>query len=287
MHAILWDPSEPEATRPLGLTTSDGAHYSYGHDFTKNVTEMLDETGRLVASYEYDPYGRTVIESGSCAHANPLGFSSEITDRETGTMYYNYRDYNPTDGRWLTRDPIGERGGHNLYGFVKNNSSRNIDRLGYVTIATQPGNRYSNCLGYAMTGRVGVAKTPIDQGEDSFIEALKKEKWNCIKIKEPDSCQCKNSEHKMIIILYKNNNPENKDIDPWESPKFIWQNKDIHNVQTDYHAIRAEDGDSNDYNEQPGFDKTENSKSDIISDSTCDLLGNKNLEKICCCQCKK
>ncbi|WPX40791.1 RHS repeat-associated core domain-containing protein [Akkermansia sp. N21116] len=35
-------------------------------------------------------------------------------------MYYNYRDYNPTDGRWLTRDPIGEQGGHNLYGFVRN-----------------------------------------------------------------------------------------------------------------------------------------------------------------------
>ena len=122
VHAILWDPSEPEATRPLGLTTSDGIHYSYGHDFTKNVTEMLDETGRLVASYEYDPYGRTIIESGSCAHANPLGFSSEITDRETGIMYYNYRDYNPTDGRWLTRDPIGEQGGRNLYRFAGNNS---------------------------------------------------------------------------------------------------------------------------------------------------------------------
>ncbi len=93
---------------------------------------MLDETGRLVASYEYDPYGRTVIESGSCAHANPLGFSSEITDRETGTMYYNYRDYNPTDGRWLTRDPIGEQGGRNLYGFSRGNSVMYTDCLGLV-----------------------------------------------------------------------------------------------------------------------------------------------------------
>ena len=37
-------------------------------------------------------------------------------------MYYNYRDYNPTDGRWLTRDPIGEQGGRNLYRFAGNNS---------------------------------------------------------------------------------------------------------------------------------------------------------------------
>ena len=91
---------------------------------------MLDETGRLVASYEYDPYGRTIIESGSCGYANPLGFSSEITDRETGTMYYNYRDYNPTDGRWLTRDPIGERGGHNLYGFSRVNPIMFTDQRG-------------------------------------------------------------------------------------------------------------------------------------------------------------
>ncbi|MDH3067498.1 RHS repeat-associated core domain-containing protein [Akkermansia sp. N21169] len=83
-----------------------------------------------MASYDYAPYNRMVIEGGSCGHANPLGFSSEITDRETGTMYYNYRDYNPTDGRWLTRDPIGERGGHNLYNMLKNNTISMYDILG-------------------------------------------------------------------------------------------------------------------------------------------------------------
>ncbi len=112
--------SEPTATRPLGLTTPDNKHYNYEHDFTKNVTEILDEKGNLLASYDYDPYSHTLSSTGALALANPLGFSSETTDRETGTMYYNYRDYNPTDGRWLTRDPIEEQGGRNLYGFVGN-----------------------------------------------------------------------------------------------------------------------------------------------------------------------
>ena len=94
---------------------------------------MLDETGRLVASYEYDPYGRTIIESGSCAHANPLGFSSEITDRETGTMYYNYRDYNPTDGRWLTRDPIANDD-KNLYTMLVNQLTNKSDYLGLMSV---------------------------------------------------------------------------------------------------------------------------------------------------------
>ncbi|WPX40801.1 RHS repeat-associated core domain-containing protein [Akkermansia sp. N21116] len=119
------------------------------------MTEILDEKGNLMASYEYDPYGRTIIESGSCALANPLGFSSEITDRETGTMYYNYRDYNPTDGRWLTRDTIGEISGYNLYRFVKNRININLDFIGleedsrgtdYDAAAPRPGSK--KCIGF-------------------------------------------------------------------------------------------------------------------------------------------
>ncbi len=41
--------------------------------------------------------------------------------------------YNPTTGRWLSRDPIEEPGGKNLYGFVQNNPIEAIDKLGLVT----------------------------------------------------------------------------------------------------------------------------------------------------------
>ena len=43
---------------------------------------------------------------------------------------YGYRYYDPVTGRWPSRDPIGERGGLNLYGFVGNDGVRSIDRLG-------------------------------------------------------------------------------------------------------------------------------------------------------------
>lgn len=36
----------------------------------------------------------------------------------------------PTTGRWASRDPIMERGGWNLYGFVGNQTTGKIDRLG-------------------------------------------------------------------------------------------------------------------------------------------------------------
>ena len=38
--------------------------------------------------------------------------------------------YNPSTGRWLSRDPIGEKGRKNIYGFLKNDAIQRIDALG-------------------------------------------------------------------------------------------------------------------------------------------------------------
>ena len=43
---------------------------------------------------------------------------------------YTYRYYDPATGRWPSRDPIGEDGGLNLYGMVRNNTCILIDYLG-------------------------------------------------------------------------------------------------------------------------------------------------------------
>jgi RHS repeat-associated protein len=47
--------------------------------------------------------------------------------------YYGYRYYDPETGRWPSRDPIGERGGLNLYGFVRNRPINRLDILGLST----------------------------------------------------------------------------------------------------------------------------------------------------------
>ena len=58
--------------------------------------------------------------SGSAVPANPLQWSSEIYDSELDLVYYNYRHYSPALGRFLSRDPIEEQGGLNLYLFCGN-----------------------------------------------------------------------------------------------------------------------------------------------------------------------
>jgi RHS repeat-associated protein len=67
------------------------------------------------------------------AGLNPFCYGTKPWDRETGLLYYGYRYYNPSTGRWLSRDPMGEKGGLNLYEFVLNSSVNYVDLLGLLT----------------------------------------------------------------------------------------------------------------------------------------------------------
>ena len=52
------------------------------------------------------------------------------------TVATSYAYYDPTTGRWLTRDPIEEEGGINLYVFVENNSINLVDPNGEIPLDT-------------------------------------------------------------------------------------------------------------------------------------------------------
>ena len=58
------------------------------------------------------------------------GFSTKPIDQETNYCYFGYRLYDSGSGRWLSRDPVGEKGGPNIYCFVNNNPVSFIDYLG-------------------------------------------------------------------------------------------------------------------------------------------------------------
>ena len=127
---LHWDPAQPIATRPLSIR-KNGTWYTYGHDLTKNVMELYKADGTIATAYDYTPYG-TVTASGI---DQPIQWSSEHYDPELALVYYNYRHYNPADGRWINRDPIAEEGGRNLYAFVENAIYAFLDVLGLQSAA--------------------------------------------------------------------------------------------------------------------------------------------------------
>jgi RHS repeat-associated protein len=94
-----------------------------GYDDVGNITALLDNHDTVAATsatYRYDPYGRLLASDGGMAAANVCRFSSKEVHPNSGLYYYGFRFYDPTLQRWLNRDPIFERGGVNLYMFVRN-----------------------------------------------------------------------------------------------------------------------------------------------------------------------
>jgi RHS repeat-associated protein len=100
------------------------------------VTALVNNSGVLQASYKYNPYGGLISSIGALASANTMRFSSKpailSATGSWGFYYYGYRFYDPLNQRWLNRDPLGERGGLNLYGFVGNDAANLFDPLGLL-----------------------------------------------------------------------------------------------------------------------------------------------------------
>jgi RHS repeat-associated protein len=118
----------------LSVTVHSGANagtYFYCYDGNGNVVALVNAAdGTIAARYEYGPFGELLRATGPMAKANPFRFSTKYQDDETDLLYYGVRYLKTSTGGWLSRDPIGEKGGANLYGFAKNDGVNHIDKLG-------------------------------------------------------------------------------------------------------------------------------------------------------------
>lgn len=100
----------------------------YHYDANGNVMEVTSARGKVLDRYNYDPFGNLLGKAA--LPENRWRFSTKPYDDESGGYYYGYRYYDPRDGRWLSRDPLEEHGGLNLYGFVGNDAIGGCRSLG-------------------------------------------------------------------------------------------------------------------------------------------------------------
>jgi RHS repeat-associated protein len=105
-------------------------HY-VAYDGNGNVVGLADaDSGEMSALYEYSAFGEVLQMEGVYAVKNSYRFSTKPQEGMTGLYYYGYRFYDAGAGRFINRDPIGEEGGVNLYGFVENDGVNRVDVLG-------------------------------------------------------------------------------------------------------------------------------------------------------------
>jgi RHS repeat-associated protein len=115
----------------LAITDAASGTHFVCYDGNGNVTALVKATdGSTTARYEYGPFGELLRATGPMAKLNPLRFSTKYEDDETDLVYYGYRYYSPSLGRWLTRDPLEEEGGISLYAFVGNEPGNLTDPFG-------------------------------------------------------------------------------------------------------------------------------------------------------------
>ena len=114
---------------------ASGTRSFFSYDGNGNVSAMVDSaTSAVTGQFEYGPFGEVIRLSGQAAKGSQFRFSTKYQDNETDLLYYGYRYYSAATGRWLSRDPIVERGGLALYGFVRNDPTCFHDRLGKLTV---------------------------------------------------------------------------------------------------------------------------------------------------------
>ncbi|MCM1441190.1 MAG: RHS repeat-associated core domain-containing protein, partial [Roseburia sp.] len=109
------------------------------------ITEVYGTNGGIKTAYTYTPYG---IATSSGNTTQPLQWSSEYADTDLGLVYYNYRHYNPLDGRWCNEDLLAT--GLNAYQYIRNNPvSISYDYLGLkgaTTHGIKRCNKEDTCL---------------------------------------------------------------------------------------------------------------------------------------------
>ena len=102
-----------------------GANYYFTRDHLGSVREMTDTTGAIQVRYDFDPYGRQTKVSGTMSA--DFGYAGMYVHLPSGLNLTLYRGYSADLGRWLSRDPLAEAAGLNLYAYVDNNPQNEVD----------------------------------------------------------------------------------------------------------------------------------------------------------------
>ncbi|MBO2925493.1 RHS domain-containing protein, partial [Pseudomonas asiatica] len=156
---------EPGSYAPLArVDQTEGEEqklYYFHTDQIGTPLELTDSDGKIVWQATYRSWGS--VEQVAVSEVDQsLRFQGQYFDSETGLHYNTYRYYAPDVGRFMSPDPIGLRGGFNLFRYNLNPIMW-IDPAGLAPCPVRVVNNTK------IHGRGQVDGTP---GHDQFSEAI-------------------------------------------------------------------------------------------------------------------
>jgi RHS repeat-associated protein len=111
-----------------------GTNYYFTKDKLGSVRELY--ASGVQAQYGYDPFGQ-VTKIAETVPAD-FGFGGYYAHARSGLSLTRTRAYESTNGRWISRDPIEERGGMNLFAYVNNEPTQITDAAGLDCFPGKP-----------------------------------------------------------------------------------------------------------------------------------------------------
>ena len=169
-----WDGNEmfffyDESNAPVGFWyhPSSGSNVTGYYMTTQqgDITRVEDVNGNVLATYEYDAWGRLISSGGSLAEINPLRYRGYYFDTETGFYYLQSRYYDPVVSRFINADKYASTGtgllSYNMFAYCQNNPVNYSDPQGTMQLVANDGR--PSLIGGALSG-IKIGLDAINQG---------------------------------------------------------------------------------------------------------------------------